>query len=105
MLQTETGRMPHFLPGAAGRRFRGPAGEPDKAPAGFPGGKAGKAHAANQQRAKVQELEAGKYFNEQEKEVLIEFRNHIEALIRKDRAAIEAFLAPSFQLIHMTGKV
>ena len=45
------------------------------------------------------------YFNEQEKEVLIEFRNHIEALIRKDRAAIEAFLAPSFQLIHMTGKV
>ena len=44
-------------------------------------------------------------FNQQEKEVLIEFRNHIEALIRKDRAAIEAFLAPSFQLIHMTGKV
>ena len=44
-------------------------------------------------------------FNQEEKEVLIEFRNHIEALIRKDRAAIEAFLAPSFQLIHMTGKV
>ena len=44
-------------------------------------------------------------FNQEEKEVLIEFRNHIEALIRKDRASIEQFLAPSFQLIHMTGKV
>ena len=44
-------------------------------------------------------------FNQQEKEVLIEFKKHVEALIRKDKASIEQFLAPSFQLIHMTGKV
>ena len=44
-------------------------------------------------------------FNQQEYEVIIAFRNHVDALIRKDRGTIEAFLAPSFQLIHITGKV
>ena len=44
-------------------------------------------------------------FNQQELEVLYAFKNHIEALIRKDRYSIDAFLAPTFQLIHMTGKV
>ena len=44
-------------------------------------------------------------FNQQETEVLYAFRNHIEALINKDKYSIESFLAPSFQLIHMTGMV
>ncbi len=42
-------------------------------------------------------------FNQEETQVLYAFKNHVEALIRKDKYTIESFLAPSFQLIHITG--
>ena len=50
-------------------------------------------------------IAANRNFNQEELEVLYAFKNHVEALIRKDKYTIEAFLAPSFQLIHMTGQV
>ena len=50
-------------------------------------------------------ISANRNFNQQEAEVLYAFRDHVDALIRKDQFSIDSFLAPSFQLIHMTGKV
>ncbi|KAG4094106.1 hypothetical protein H8356DRAFT_1695744 [Neocallimastix lanati (nom. inval.)] len=50
-------------------------------------------------------ISANKNFNQQETEVLHAFRDFVDALIRKDQSSIDSFLAPSFQLIHMTGKV
>ena len=44
-------------------------------------------------------------FNRDQIEVLQAFKNHIEALIRKDYYSIDQFLAPNFQLIHMTGVI
>ena len=49
------------------------------------------------------EIQSNTNYNQEEKEVLNAFKNHVEALIKKDKNAIEAFLAPSFQLIHMAG--
>ncbi len=49
-------------------------------------------------------IESKRTFNEEENKVLQEFKNHLEALIEKDKAAIEEFLAPSFVLIHKDGK-
>ena len=43
-------------------------------------------------------------FSPEQKEVLDSFQNHIEALIKKDKAAIEDYLDPSFVLIHKDGK-
>ena len=50
-------------------------------------------------------ISTNKTFTQEENEVLFAFKNHVEALIQKDQYSIESFLAPSFQLIHMTGKV
>ena len=50
-------------------------------------------------------ISTNRNFSQEETEVLYAFKNHVEALIRKDKYSIEAFLHPSFQLIHMTGKV
>ena len=50
-------------------------------------------------------ISSNRNFNQQESEVLNSFRDHVDALIRKDKISIESFLAPSFQLIHMTGKI
>ena len=50
-------------------------------------------------------ISTNRTFNLEENEVLYAFKNHVEALIQKDQYSIQAFLAPSFQLIHMTGKV
>ena len=43
-------------------------------------------------------------FSTEQKEVLDSFQNHIEDLIKKDKLAIEAYLDPSFVLIHKDGK-
>ena len=51
------------------------------------------------------EISSSKVYAGEENQILQEFKSHIEALIRKDKAGIEAFLDPSFQLIHMTGTV
>ena len=49
------------------------------------------------------ELISSKTFNNQETELLNCFINFIQALISKDKAAIQDFLDPSFVLIHMSG--
>ena len=43
-------------------------------------------------------------FSPEQKEVLDSFQLHIEALIKKDKAAIEDYLDPAFVLIHKYGK-
>ena len=43
-------------------------------------------------------------FSPEQKEVLDSFQSHIEALIKKDKAAIEEYLDPNFVLIHKDGK-
>ena len=49
------------------------------------------------------ELISSKTFNNQETQLLNCFINFIQALISKDKAAIQDFLDPSFVLIHMSG--
>ncbi len=49
-------------------------------------------------------IESKRTFTEVENEVLQEFKKHIEDLIKKDKSAIEEFLAPSFVLIHKDGR-
>ena len=49
-------------------------------------------------------IESKKTFEGEEKIVLEEFKKHLDALIAKNKADIEAFLAPSFVLIHMDGR-
>ena len=43
-------------------------------------------------------------FSPEQKEVLDSFQSHIEALIKKDKEAIEEYLDPEFVLIHKDGK-
>ena len=49
-------------------------------------------------------IESKKAFDGEEKMVLEEFKKHLDALIEKNKAEIEAFLAPSFVLIHKDGR-
>ena len=42
-------------------------------------------------------------FSPEQKEVLDSFQLHIEALIKKDKSAIEEYLDPSFVLVHKDG--
>ena len=43
--------------------------------------------------------------NDEQNELLQEFKKFIDALINKDKAFMEEFLAPSFVLVHMNGQV
>ena len=45
-------------------------------------------------------IESKKAFEGEEKAVLEEFKKHLDDLIEKNKTNIEAFLAPSFVLIH-----
>ena len=49
-------------------------------------------------------IESKKAFEGEEKAVLEEFKKHLDDLIEKNKTNIEAFLAPSFVLIHKDGK-
>ncbi len=49
-------------------------------------------------------IESNRTFNEEQNELLQEFKKFIDALISKDKAIMEAFLAPSFILVHMSGQ-
>ena len=49
------------------------------------------------------ELISSKVFNNQENELLNSFINFIQIIIRKDKQGMEAYLDPSFVLVHMSG--
>ena len=47
---------------------------------------------------------SSKTFSGQEKEVLDFFKDFLDSIISKDKSSMEAYLAPSFILVHMSGK-
>ena len=49
-------------------------------------------------------IESKNTFNEEQNELLQEFKKFIDALINKDKAIMEEFLSPSFVLVHMSGQ-
>ena len=49
------------------------------------------------------ELISSQVFNNQENELLNSFINFIQIIIRKDKQGMEAYLDPSFVLVHMSG--
>ena len=49
-------------------------------------------------------IESNCNFNEEQNELLQEFKKFIDALINKNQAIMEEFLSPSFILVHMSGQ-